>query len=145
MEGGGYRGRGRGRGAGDGDYRGRGGGGGAFRGGGYRGRGRGRGAGDGDDSMDDGGHHHHREGFAPYERGRGGGRGRGRGRGGASLPASGPYTIQIAGYDPRTKQLELDMFLAEKCTALDPGSIAPGTNSQKYYPVDFNIANAPGH
>ena len=136
MEGGG-RGRG-GFGGGRGDYRGggyRGGGGGAFRGGGYRGRGRGRGGGfDGDDSMDDG-HHHHREGFAPYERGRGRGGGRGRGRGGgATLPASGPYTIQIAGYDPRTKQLELDMFLKEKCSAaLDPGSIAPGPFSKNGY------------
>ena len=110
--GGGFRGRGGGRGRGD------------FRGGG-RGRGRGRGAGM-DGMMDDGSGGHHREGFAPYDRGRGrgGGGGRGRGRGGATLPANGPYTIHITGYHPKTEQRELEEFLVQNCTSsLQP---APG-------------------
>jgi hypothetical protein len=130
--GGGYRGRG--------DYRGggRAGAGGAFRG---RGRGRGRGGGDGDDQMaDEGGRggYHHRERFDPYDRGRGRGGGRGRGRGGVTLPVTGPYTIQIAGYHPLTKQQELEEFLVEKCTVelLDP---APGPFSETKYSLRLNL------
>jgi len=53
------------------------------------------------------------------------------------LPSSGPYTIQITGYDPRTKQQELELFLVDKCTStLTP---EPGPFSKNSYSLRLNV------
>lgn len=55
------------------------------------------------------------------------------------LPPMGPYTIQIAGFDPRTKQDELDGFLVEKCTA----GFAPTAASFRREGYSITVASQP--